>query len=237
MDIALNHTTGANPLAQLYWNSSLNLPIIPGWMWLPHPFSVFNDFNHESLATRYFTTRVVEHWLQEYKVDGFRFDLSKGFTQTNSGTNVSLWGQYDASRVAIWKRYYDTSSSTGQLCNPRAFCRQQRRDWIIQLWYAALGKQYCEFPAAMGFTSNSNFEGFLHTQRGWSNAHLVGYMESHDEERMMYKNLQFGNSTNAAHNILELNTALKRIELCASFLLGSWRNDLAVWWTGVWFFH
>jgi hypothetical protein len=26
-----------------------------------HPFNVFNDFNHESLATRYFTSRVVEH--------------------------------------------------------------------------------------------------------------------------------------------------------------------------------
>ena len=40
--------------------------------------------------------------------------LSKGFTQTqtcdNNGNNcnVNAWGAYDASRIAIWKRYYDT---------------------------------------------------------------------------------------------------------------------------------
>jgi hypothetical protein len=28
---------------------------------------------------------------------------------------------------------------------------------------------------------------------------LLGYAESHDEERLMYKNLQFGNSANAGH--------------------------------------
>jgi len=111
MDIALNHTTGANPLAALYWNSALNQPAANN-PWLNetarHPFNVFNDFNHESLRTRYFTSRVIEHWLKEYKLDGFRWDLSKGFTQVNSGSNVGAWSSYDASRVAIWKRYYDT---------------------------------------------------------------------------------------------------------------------------------
>ncbi|MCA6486978.1 MAG: 1,4-alpha-glucan-branching protein, partial [Chitinophagaceae bacterium] len=111
LDLVLNHTTGASPLAALYWNSTLNQPAANN-PWLNetarHPFNVFNDFNHESLATRYFSCRVMEHWLKEYKIDGYRFDLSKGFTQNNSGSNVALWGQYDASRVAIWKRYYDS---------------------------------------------------------------------------------------------------------------------------------
>ena len=52
------------------------------------------DMNHESLATRYFVSRVIEHWLTNYKIDGFRFDLSKGFTQTqtcdNSGNNCNV---------------------------------------------------------------------------------------------------------------------------------------------------
>src|SRR5690606_29685437 len=77
-------------------------------------FNVGFDMNHESLATRYFFSRVVEHWLKEYKIDGFRFDLSKGYTQVatcdanGDNCNVGSWGNYDASRVAIWKRYYDT---------------------------------------------------------------------------------------------------------------------------------
>ncbi|MBK9465542.1 MAG: hypothetical protein IPN56_12300 [Chitinophagaceae bacterium] len=80
MDIALNHTTGLNPLAALYWNSATNQPAANN-PWLnvsaTHPYNVFNDFNHESLQTRYFTSRVAEHWLREYKLDGFRWDLSK----------------------------------------------------------------------------------------------------------------------------------------------------------------
>jgi len=42
-------------------------------------------------------------------------------------------------------------------------------------------------------------------------------MESHDEERLMYKNLQFGNSS-GTYNIKNLATALKREELAANFV-------------------
>ena len=69
--------------------------------------SVFFDFNHESTHTQWLVDVVTKFWLEEYKIDGYRFDLSKGFTQTPSGSNVDLWGQYDASRVKIWKRIYD----------------------------------------------------------------------------------------------------------------------------------
>ena len=55
-----------------------------------------------------------------------------------------------------------------------------------------------------------------HVQRGWTDPHLVGYMESHDEERLMYKNLSAGNSA-PGYNIKELNTALSRIELVSTF--------------------
>lgn len=229
MDIALNHTTGANPLAALYWNSATNQPAANN-PWLnvtaTHPFSVFNDFNHESLQTRYFTSRVVEHWLQEYKLDGFRFDLSKGFTQTNSGTNVALWGQYDASRVAIWKRYYDTCQlkAAGSYVILEHFADNTEEIELSNYGMLLWGNGSFNFQeAAMGYVtgSNSNFEGIIHTARGWSNPHLVGYMESHDEERLMYKNLQFGNTTNAAYNVKDLNVALKRVELCAGFFLST----------------
>jgi hypothetical protein len=44
-------------------------------------------------------------------------------------------------------------------------------------------------------------------------------MESHDEERMMYKNLNFGNSS-GTYNTRDLNTALRRMEMSTAFLLG-----------------
>jgi glycosidase len=222
MDIALNHATGACPLAALYWNSSINQPAANNpWFNVAatHPFNVFNDFNHESLRTRYFTSRVIEHWLQEYKIDGFRWDLSKGFTQTNSGTNVGQWSQYDASRIAIWKRYYDTMQlkASGSYCILEHFAdnseEQELSNYGMMLW----GNNTTQWQeAAMGFVSTSNFEGNLFTVRNWNNPHLIGYMESHDEERMMYKNIQFGNSS-GGYNTKDLNTALKRMELNSAF--------------------
>ena len=222
MDIALNHTTGASPLAALYWNSSTNQPAANN-PWLnvtaTHPFSVFNDFNHESLRTRYYTSRVIEHWLQEYKLDGFRWDLSKGFTQTNSGSNVSQWSQYDGSRIAIWKRYYDTMQlkSPGSYCILEHFADNSEEIELSNYGMMLWGNNTTQWQeATMGFVSTSNFEGNLFTVRGWSQPHLIGYMESHDEERLMYKNLQFGNSS-GGYNTKDLNTALKRMELAAAF--------------------
>lgn len=231
MDIALNHTTGLNPLAALYWNSGNNQPAANNpWLNVTarHPYNVFNDFNHESLNTRYFSSRVIEHWLQEYKLDGFRFDLSKGFTQnTNCGGSTideNCFQQYDASRVAILKRYYDTTQlkAPGSYAIMEHFAANNEEIELSNYGMMLWGNNTFNFQeAAMGFIGTSNFEGFLHTTRGWTNPHLVAYMESHDEERMMFKNLNFGNSSNPAHNVKDLNVALKRIELCAGFFLAA----------------
>lgn len=224
MDIVLNHATGLSPMVALYWNSSTSQPASNNpWFneTAPHPFAFFNDFNHESIPTKYFFSRVTEHWLQEYKLDGFRFDLSKGFTQANTGSNVNLWGQYDASRIAIWKGYYDTL----QLKSPGSYVilehfadnneEKELSNYGMMLW----GNANHNFQeASMGWLPNSNFEYGIHKVRGWAQPHLVTYMESHDEERLMYKNLNFGNSS-GAYNIKELATGLKRQEMCAAFLL------------------
>ena len=231
MDIALNHTTGSNPLAALYWNNSTNKPT-PYNPWLnvdaKHPYNVFNDFNHESLATRNFTSRVIEHWLKEYKLDGFRFDLSKGFTQNTqcggSASNEACIYQYHADRIAIWKRYYDTCQlkSAGSYVILEHFAENSEEIELSNYGMMLWGNNTYNFQeASKGFVNNSNFDGYLYSVRGWSQPHLVSYMESHDEERMMYRNLQEGNTSNSAHNIRDLNTALKRIELCAGFFLAA----------------
>ncbi len=229
MDIVMNHATGSCPLAALYWNSSTNQPAANNpWFNVSatHPYNVFNDFNHESLPTRNFTGRVIEHWLTEFKLDGFRWDLSKGFTQNaqcgGSTSNEACIASYHADRVAIWKRYYDTM----QLKSPGTYCilehfadnteETELSNYGMMLWgNAAFNFQ----EATMGFVGNSNFDHLLYNVRSWNNPHLVGYMESHDEERIMYKNLQFGNTSNASHNVRDLNTALKRSEMSATFLL------------------
>lgn len=223
LDIALNHATGLCPLAALYWDGVNNQPAADNpWFntTARHPFNVFNDFNHESQVTKYFFKRVTEHWLQNYKIDGFRFDLSKGFTQVNSGSDVNAWSNYDASRVAIWKSYYDTlqSRSAGSYVILEHFAanneEKELSDYGMLLWG---NLNYNFSQAAMGAISNSNFDGALHVSRGWNNPYLVSYMESHDEERVMVRLLNEGLSQ-GTYNTRDLNTALKRSEMSASFL-------------------
>ncbi|MFM1971275.1 MAG: hypothetical protein RL731_1097, partial [Bacteroidota bacterium] len=121
MDMVLNHVFGSSPLAKMYWDGTNNKPAANN-PWLnpdaKHPFNVGNDFNHESAATKELVNRVTKYWLQEFHIDGYRWDLSKGFTQVNNPTNVGAWGNYDASRIKIWKAIYDTmqATSAGSYC-------------------------------------------------------------------------------------------------------------------------
>ena len=66
-------------------------------------------------------------------------------------------------------------------------------------------------------------------ERGWSFHNLVGFMESHDEERLMYNNLLYGNST-IGYDIKDVETSLQRMGLAAAFFYRTWtKNDVAVW--------
>ncbi len=223
MDIALNHSFGLAPYVQLYWDGANNRPASNNPWFNPvatHPFNVGYDMNHESLSTRYFFSRVVAHWLTEYKIDGFRFDLSKGFTQVNSGSNVGFWGQYDPSRVAIWKRYYDTLQlkSPGSYVILEHFADNSEEIELSNYGMMLWGNSSHQFQeAAMGFVPTSNFEYGIFKVRNWTQPHLITYMESHDEERMMYKNLVFGNSS-GSYSTRNTSTALKRMEMSAAFL-------------------
>ncbi len=223
LDVVYNHAFSQSPLAQLYWDQAAFKPT-PDNPWLNpdarHPFNVGYDFNHETEATRTFVDRVMEYWIEEFRVDGFRYDLSKGFTQTFN-TDAGAWSQYDASRIAIIKHYADVVWNV----NPdfyvilEHFAANQEEVELttygngMMSWAGAgLHNQYLE--AAMGYSSN--LSGAFYTSRGWSTPALIAYMESHDEERMMYKNEQFGNSS-GDYNVRNTVTGLFRCELASAF--------------------
>jgi 1,4-alpha-glucan branching enzyme len=232
LDIALNHQFGQSPMVQLYWDGANNRPAANSPWFNPvarHPFNVGFDMNHESQDTKYFFLRVAEYWLKEFKIDGFRYDLSKGFTQRNSctttncdsGPEVGNWSAYDASRVAIWKQYYDSiqkydAGSYVMLEHLGDNTEERELSDYGMLFWGNMNYNFTE--AAMGFVGNSNFSGALSVQRGWNNPHLVSYAESHDEERMMYRTKQSGNA-GTGHNTKDPAVALKRAELSAAFLM------------------
>src|SRR5690606_14971977 len=120
LDVVLNHSFGQSPMVQLYFENGRPSAGNPWFNAEPmHPFNVGYDFNHESEYTKAFVKDVLRFWMEEYRVDGFRFDLSKGYTQKNSGTSdnaVGAWSAYDASRIALWKDYNTFIRSIDQDC-------------------------------------------------------------------------------------------------------------------------
>jgi 1,4-alpha-glucan branching enzyme len=228
MDIALNHSFGSSPMVQLYFDAANNRPDITNPWFNPvqkHAFNVGYDMNHESLDTKYYVSRITAFWLKEYKLDGFRFDLSKGFTQKqtcdNAGNNcdVNAWGTYDASRVAIWKRYYDSMQiySANSYVILEHFADNTEEidlsNYGMMLWG---NENYAFNQATMGYSSGSDLGPALSTVRGWTQPNLVAYMESHDEERLMYKNINYGNAA-GSYNVKDINTGLGRNEMAAAF--------------------
>lgn len=224
VDMVLNHSFGQSPLVRLYWDESVNKPSAenPWFNQEPtHDFNVGFDMNHESEQTKAFASRVMKYWLEEFKIDGFRFDLSKGFTQKNTLGNSSAMAQYDESRIAIWKYYADTirTISDDAIIILEHFADNSEEielaNYGMLLW-ANMNHSYNE--ATMGYTENNktDLSWAFYTSREWDNPHAVLYMESHDEERLMFKNKEYGNS-NDLYSVKNLETGLQRIETAAAF--------------------
>ena len=222
MDMVLNHSFGQSPLVKLYWDAANNRPL-PWNRWFnpvaKHDFNVGYDFNHESAQTKIFCRRVLRFWLEEYRVDGFRFDLSKGFTQKNTLGDMAAMGAYDASRIAIWKDYADTIWSI----NPNAYVilehfaanneEKELADHGMMLW----GNMNWDYSNAAKGASSSLAWGTSQA-RGWEKPHLVTYMESHDEERLMVRVLKDGLAVQD-YNTRNRSVAQERMELAAVFFL------------------
>lgn len=216
IDMVLNHSYGQSPFVQMYMNNWVVTDENP-WYNIESPNPVYSwgyDFNHESEATKELVDSVNSFWMNEYKVDGFRFDFTKGFTNTPGDGNA-----YDQSRINILNRMANEiwKINSGALVVLEHLTGNTEETILanegMMLW-GNMNHDYSE--AAMGYSSNFNWG--LYTNRGWNDANLVTYMESHDEERLVYNCLNFG-STNGDYNTKELATALDRVELNSVFFL------------------
>lgn len=151
--------------------------------------------------------RNLQFLLKEYKVDGFRFDLTKGFTQTSCTESTA--SNYDAGRIAVLKDYNAAIKEVKKdsYVILEHFCDSKEENELaadgMHLW-RNLNNAYCQ--SAMGYAENSSFSSLYEKNTAW-----VGFMESHDEERTAYKQSQWGDGVlktdlDARMNQLALNT-------------------------------
>lgn len=231
-DIAFNHATGNSPLAAMWWNRSLNQTAANNpyfYETAQHPFNVFHDFNHNVEPTKYHVARFIRHWLTEYRIDGFRWDLSKGFTN-NFTSDVNAWNQYNQDRINTWQRYYDTMQvvSPGSYCILEHLGNDDEEAELAKRGMMLWGIMHSQFSQnTKGFSSNADINrAFWKNRSFWNDAflndkpHLITYAESHDEQRIMYDNINGGNTANAAHNVRDTTIGLYRTEAMAAILMG-----------------
>jgi len=223
LDVVFNHAFSTASICQLYWDANLFRPTNNNPFVNPvakHPFNVGYDLNHESAATKYYVKHILEYLTKEYRFDGYRFDLSKGFTQKNSGEDVGLWGNYDASRIEILDDYHKHLQKVDSGCYTILEHFADNTEEIelakrgMMMWGNAT---HNTAEGAMGFNANSDFGwGLDYSKRGISANSIISYASSHDEERMGYKCKNFGNAF-GAYSTKSLNTYLKRNALVYAF--------------------
>jgi len=210
LDMVFNHVTGSAPQARLYWGTN---SIATNNPWFnqsaPHGGSVNQDWNHNFEPTKNLMKRALKYWIDEYKVDGYRMDLSHGFC-----------GPSCNERTAIMFDYYNNGVKAG---NQYAY-------FILEHWEESSGERGNYINNGMMCWSYNNSQtgtAFSQTAMGWlrdgdalDGAGMDGwisYSESHDEQRNFWKSKMWGNSdfkTNVASrmNRVPLNVAFGALQ-------------------------
>ncbi len=217
-DQVFNHAYGLNPIAQMWWDATNNRPAANNPYMnqtCPHPPNCWgNDFDHYVQPTRDYMDRINTFWINEYNIDGIRFDFTKGFTNSSNADS------YQSTRISALKRIADTLWDI----NPDFYVilehwgpdqeEKELSNYGMMLWGNVVHAYY---EAAMGYTANSDFKWGIHKERGWNDKHLITYMESHDEERTAFQIKSYGNS-NGSYDTKTLATLAERKILTSAFM-------------------
>ncbi|WP_020527286.1 alpha-amylase family glycosyl hydrolase [Flexithrix dorotheae] len=223
IDLVLNHSFNSAPMVRMYWDEEKNKPTKENpWYNISHNFDNTDahwgtDFNHESTYTQHFIDNINRFWIEEYQIDGFRFDFTKGFSNERKPLS-DLWGsEYDSKRVAILKQMVDK-------------IREVDKDNIIIFEHLAENeeeKELADYGILLWGNMNHHYRNLIkgenddlshqdYQRRNWKQPNLIAYMESHDEERLMYEAMENGKKS-GTYNLKDETTALNRLKMGAAF--------------------
>src|SRR5690606_18852296 len=198
LDVALNHAFGRNPMVRMWMDD----PDRDGWggpssenpyfnQTAKHAYSVGDDFNHSQEITQNYVHRVIKHWIQDFKIDGLRWDLTKGFTQCCSASDETGTNAYQQDRVDILKGYADYSWSLdpstyvifehlGQDNEEQQWANYRIDEGKRVMTWGKMTEPYNQLT--MGYASGSNINRMGSDSHGFTGNRVMGYAESHDEE-------------------------------------------------------
>ena len=234
LDVALNHVFGRSPLERMWMLDTNNDGWSDGYPRVTtdnpyinrldaHSYSVGSDLNHfrESGTggnlTNTYVIRTLQHWIKEFKIDGYRWDLTKGFTNQCppdvAGGQDACTNQYRSDRVAKMKWYADKqweADNTSYVVFEHlgtGGSRNEELEWAN--YKAAEGKGVMFWHKLTDDYSNlikGNANGINNVTLFGDNNRAIGYAESHDEERVIYKAI-----TEAGQTQGNLTKALQRL--------------------------
>ena len=192
LDIVFNQSDGLHPWYMMY--PAASNPFYN--QTAPHEYSVLNDWNQGNALVQQQWTDAIKYWMTAYNVDGYRFDLVKGLGDNDSYKAAGGTDQYNQSRIDRMKRLHGVITSVkpdGIHINENLAGDKEEiamgEDGEIQ--WANLNKSSCQFT--MGYSADCDLMNFLSTAYGNRPAFsTVSYAESHDEQRMAYKNAAYG---------------------------------------------
>lgn len=204
LDIVFNQSDGLHPWYMMYDIASN--PFYNGTA--PHAYSVLNDWNQDNPLVQQQWRDALVYWMKEYKVDGFRFDLVKGLgnndsynatfnpvNNTWSGVTDAKTNAYNATRVERMKELHAAMKAyrpDAYFINENLAGAKEENEMAAdgEINWANINEASCQF--AMGYSSNSSLNRFYAPldSRTWGST--VSYAESHDEERMAYKQSKWG---------------------------------------------
>lgn len=193
LDVVFNQADGCHPWYQLYEpgkNPFFNLNA-------PHAYSVLNDWNQGYPLVGEQWRDMLQFWLREYKVDGFRFDLVKGLGDNDSYSNsgsaaTDAFNQSRIDRMKLLHGYIREVNPDAYFINENLAGAEEENEMAKdgELNWMNLNNAGCQY--AMGQQSGSNLNSMNAKDAGRTPGTTVAYLESHDEERLAYKQNQWG---------------------------------------------
>ncbi len=220
-DMVLDFSTNNSPLTQMYFANGNPTAQNP-WYDVTSPNTSYvygNVFNHDSPYTKALCDSITSFWMTNYKIDGFRFDFVKGWTNTfGEGT------PYDSARISnveqiashMWK--VDPNAYVILELFTAANEETLLANYGTMIWNDMNGNYESASISKNNLGSGWNIVGTSYQSLGYSKPNAISYMESHDQERIMVFNLELGASAGLYH-IRDTTTALKRMELDNAFFL------------------